>query len=92
MSFFLETEKENKVFFLKVKIICERGKFTTTVYRKPTFSGVYNNFDRILPSVYKLCMVYPLVFRYFPICSNWTQFHTELTFLKGILWNIWNIS
>ena len=36
--------------------------------------------DGFLPSVYKFGMV----FRYFRICSNWTQFHTELTFLNGI--------
>ena len=29
-------------------------------------------------------MVYTLVYRSFRISSNWTQFHTELTFLKGI--------
>ena len=29
-------------------------------------------------------MVYTLVHRCFCICSNWTQFHTELTFLKEI--------
>ena len=29
-------------------------------------------------------MVYSLVYRCFGICSNWTQFHTELTFVKEI--------
>ena len=29
-------------------------------------------------------MVCTLVYRYFHICSNWTQFHTELIFLKGM--------
>ena len=29
-------------------------------------------------------MVYTLVYRCFRICSNWTQFHTELIFLKGL--------
>ena len=29
-------------------------------------------------------MVYTLVYRCFRICSNWTQFHIELTFLTGI--------
>ena len=29
-------------------------------------------------------MIYTLVYRCFRICSNWTQFHTELIFLKGI--------
>ena len=33
-------------------------KFTTTVYRKPTFSGVYSNCESFLPSVYKFGMVY----------------------------------
>ena len=39
MSFSMETEKENKLFFLDVEVIREQGKFTTTFYRKPTFCG-----------------------------------------------------
>ena len=84
MSFSMETEKENKLSFLDVEVIREQGKFTTTIYRKPTFSGVYSNFESFLPSVYKFGMVYTLVYRCFRICSNWTQFHTEMIFLKGI--------
>ena len=84
MSFSMETEKENKLSFLDVEVIREQGKFTTTVYRKPTFSGVYSNFESFLPSVYKFGMIYTLVYRCFYISSNWTQFHTQLTFLKGI--------
>ena len=84
MSFSMETEKENKLSFLDVEVIREQGKFTTTVYRKPTFSDVYSNFGSFLPSVYKFSMLYTLVYRCFRISSNWTQFHTELTFLKGI--------
>ena len=79
-----ETEKENKLSFLDVAVIREQGKFTTTVYQKPTFSGVYSNFKIFLPSVCKFGMVYTLVYRCFCICSNWTQFHTGLAFLKGI--------
>ena len=43
----METEKENKLSFLDVEIILEQGKFTTAFYRKPTFSGVYSNFELI---------------------------------------------
>ena len=40
MSFSMETGIQNKFSFLDIKIIHEQGKFSTTVYRKPTFSGV----------------------------------------------------
>ena len=45
MSFSMETEKENKLSFLDVEIICKQDKFTSTIYGKPTFSGVYSNFE-----------------------------------------------
>ena len=58
MSFSMETEKENKLSFLDVEVIHEQGNFTTTVYRKPTFSGVYRNFESFLPSVYKFVYIF----------------------------------
>ena len=70
MSFSMEAEKENKLSFTDVDVIREQGKFTTTIYRKPTFSGVYSDFESFLPSVYKFGMVYTLVYRCFRICSN----------------------
>ena len=39
--------------FLDVNIH-EQGKFTTSVYRKPTYSEIYNYFDSFLPSTYKM--------------------------------------
>ena len=70
--------------FLDVEIIRKRGKFTTSVYRKPTFSGVYTHFDSFLPSTYKFGMIYTLAYRCFRICSDWTHFHAELVLLKEI--------
>ena len=58
MSFSMETEKQNKLSFLDVEVIGEQGKFTTTIYQKPTFSGVYSNFESFLTLVYKFGMVY----------------------------------
>ena len=49
----METEKENKLLFLDVEVMREQGKFATTIYRKLTFTGVYSNFKKFLPSVYK---------------------------------------
>ena len=38
--------------FLYVNIIRAQGKFTTSDYRKVTFSGIYTHFDSFLPFTY----------------------------------------
>ena len=45
MSFFLETEKKNKLSFLDFEYTRKQGKFTATFYRKSTFSDTYSNFE-----------------------------------------------
>ena len=65
LSFSMKTEKENKLFFLDIEIIHKQDKFTTTVYQKPTLSGVYSNVASFLPSVYKFGMVYALIYDVF---------------------------
>ena len=60
MSFTIEREKQNRMSFLDIAIICENKTFTTSVYRKPTFSGVYTHFDSFFPSTYKFGTVYTL--------------------------------
>ena len=59
MSFSFEEEKNGKISLLDVKISREKGKFLTTVYRKPTFSGVYTHFESFLPSTHKLVCFIP---------------------------------
>ena len=84
MSFSFEREKDGKLSFLEVEVSRHKGHFVTTVNRKPTFSGVYTHFESFLPTIYKFCMIYTLVYRCFKICSDWTKFHEELNFLKQI--------
>ena len=75
-------KKKWEVVRLDIKVSREKGKFVTTVYRKPTFSGVYSHFEGFLSTVYKFGMVYTLAYRCFKICTDWTKFHEELSFLK----------
>ena len=82
MSFTTEREKQNRMSFLDIAITREDKTFTTCVYRKPTFSGVYTHFDSFLPSTYKVGTVYTLVYRCFWICSSWSKLHNELFYLK----------
>ena len=41
MSFSFEQEKNGKLSFLDIEVSWEKGKSVTTIYRKPTFSGVF---------------------------------------------------
>ena len=45
ISLTIENEKDNRMSFLDINIICEKVKFTTSVYCKPTFSRIYTHFD-----------------------------------------------
>ena len=84
MSFSFEQEKNGKLSFHDVEVSREKRKFVTTLYRKPTFSGVYTHFESFLPTAYKFCMVYTLAYCCFKICSDGTKFHEELSFLKQV--------
>ena len=78
----LETEQNNKISFLDVNVLCEQGKFITSVYRKP--SGICTHFGSFLRDTYKIGMIYTLVNRCFRICCNWSMFHQQLTLLREI--------
>ena len=84
MSFTIDREKQNTMSFLDVQIIHEDKTFTTSVYQKFAFSGVYVHFDSFLPSIYKFGTVYKLAYRCLRICSSWTKLHNELVCLKEI--------
>ena len=43
VSFSMETERQNKISCFGIKVICEQGIFSATIYHKPTFSGVCSN-------------------------------------------------
>ena len=43
----METEKENKICFVDVEIILGQGKFTSAIYQKPTFTGIYSSFESL---------------------------------------------
>ena len=78
ISFTIENEKDNRMSFLDINITSEKDKFTTSVYRKPTFSKIYTHFDSFLPSSNKIGLLHTLSFRCFWICSDGTKFQAEL--------------
>ena len=87
ISLTIENEKDNRMSLLDVNIIREKEKFTTSVYRKPTFSGIYTHFDSLLPSSNKIGFLHTLLYKFFRICSDWTKFHLELVKLTDVFKN-----
>ena len=67
-------EKEQSKCF-NVKVVREDNVFTTKVYRKPTFSGVYTHFDNYILLNYKFSLDYTIIFRSFTICSDMPKSH-----------------
>ena len=84
INFTSELEREGKLPFLDTLIQRADGKFITSVYRKPTFTGVYTHFESFLPSVYKFGLLSTLLYRYFSICSSYALFHLEVLQFKKI--------
>ena len=85
IKFSFETEKDNSFSFLNVKICREKDKFTTNLFRKDTFSGVYNNFSSFVELKQKFHLVYTLLHRSFTIVSDFSKFHFEVETLKETL-------
>ena len=50
ISFTVEHENICSLSFLDVKVCLKNGKIITSVYRKPTFSGVFTNYENFIPT------------------------------------------
>ena len=72
------------ISFLDKSISRNNNKLETSVFRKPTFSGVYTNFHSFLPMEYKRGLLHTLLFRTFNICSDYLKLHEEILYLKSI--------
>ena len=85
INFSSESEIEDSIPFLDVFITRINEHFTTSIYRKPTFSGVYTNYDSFLPSIYKSGLISTLLFRAYTICSNWSLIDREIKNIKSFM-------
>ena len=68
ITFTSETENENSISFLNIKITRDNNKFMTSVYHKPTFSGVLTDFGSFIPKSYRSNLLFTLLHRAFKLC------------------------
>ena len=78
IKFTSEKEVNGSLPFLDVLITRNKESFTTTVYHKPTFSGVYSNFNSFIVDEYKHGLIFTLPFRMFSIVSIFLTFTKKL--------------
>ena len=83
IKFTCETEENGKLSFLDALIINENGKFYSTVYRKPTFTGLGLNYLSFTAYIFKLNSIRTLVNRAYSLCSTYKFFDLEIKFLRN---------
>lgn len=83
LKFTMSVEKDRALPFLDVLVKRNDGVFVTSVFRKPTFTGLYTSWNSFVPKSRKIGLIATLVHRALMICSP------EL--LDEELITIWNI-
>ena len=89
IKFTKELEHECSLSFLDVQVKknLETGHFETSIYRKPTFTGMGSNFFSCEPLIYKINAIKTLIYRNYNICSSYMNFHIENNFLINFFYN-----
>ena len=77
-KFTLEIEEKDSLSFLDITSSRDNNKFVTSVYRKPTFTGVLTNFESFIPGMYKSELIEKLSHRSFRLCYNYENFHQKI--------------
>ena len=89
MKFTYETETNNCIPFIGLTISHSDNNnshsYSTTVYRKPTFTGLFTNFNSFTCISYRLSVLRCLVFRALRLCSTADFFLAELNAIKAFL-------
>ena len=85
IKFISETEQNNTFSILDINITRQNNQLKTSVYKKPTFSGVYTHYESYIDQSYKKSLIFTLLFRCYSLCSDYTLFHLEVEKLREIL-------
>ena len=72
-----EIGENSSLSFLDIKISRENNKFVTSIYRKPTFSGVFTNFESFIRDIYKCRLIETLLHRSCRLCSNYKELSSK---------------
>ena len=81
IMFTSEVETNNKISFLDCSVLRSENKLSTSVYRKPTFTGQGLSFFSFCARIYKINSIKTLISRAQRISTTFTALNKELTHL-----------
>ena len=81
IKFTCDIEVDKQISFLDVLITRHDGNFSTSVYRKSTFTGLGLNYLSFVPDLFKINSIRTLINRAYNVCSDLYSFHLDLVFL-----------
>ena len=82
IKFTFECENNGTLSFLDTKISRENNNFVSSVYRKPTFTGLGLSFFSFCTFRFKINSIRTLLARAYAVSSNFTILHYEFVYLK----------
>jgi hypothetical protein len=85
IRFTIEHEENNRLPFLDTAVVRREGRYTTSLYRKKTFTGVYLNWSSLTARRYKIGLIRCLAERIWRIVNDPEERLIELDKLKTIL-------
>ena len=62
LKFTSEADNDNSFSFLDIKITRHKQQFKTSVYRKPTFNGIFTHYESYFDQTYKKLLIDNLLF------------------------------
>ena len=87
INFTVEHETDKKLPFLDILLTRNGNSISTSIYRKPTFTGLGINFLSFIPEQFKINAMKTLFYRCYNICSDWRAIHMEFDFLTTFFQN-----
>ena len=83
ISFTMETEENSQIPFLDLLIKKSNNKIETSIYRKPTYTGLGINFISSCYENFKLNAFNTMFYRAFRLTTSYENFHNEIKFLEN---------
>ena len=87
INFTIEHENNNCLPFLDILITRQQQNFSTSVFRKKTYTGLGSNFYSACFFNFKVNSISTLLHRAYSISSDWILFHKEVEFLRNYFYD-----